>query len=274
MEISDKHKTHVKTIEEFDGIKVVEDIKKQPVLWLEGRSEVGPRALGHRSIIADPTNTDSKEIINKIKGRQWWRPVAPIILLSELHNWFENAFASPYMLNNFIIKDCCKALVPAILHLDNTARVQTIDDNSEDLIAVVLKNFKNTYKIPMLCNTSLNDKGEPIIESLDQAMNFALRKGINIVYCNGKRYELCKHDIYDDHFPLNRAYLDLEFSKDDLGKKNKLNPHGLSDRELHIYLSNRNLYNKYDITDEKKANDLKKVIKYMIRASMINKPIT
>jgi len=272
-EVSDKHKPHIKTIEEFDVTKAVEDIKKQPIFWLEGRSEVGPRALGHRSIIADPTNLESKEILNKIKGRQWWRPVAPIVLLSELHNWFENAFASPYMLNNFIIKNHYKELVPAILHLDNTARVQTIDDNSKDLITVVLKQFMDIYKIPILCNTSLNDKGEPIVESLDQAINFALRKSINIIYCNGKRYELYNYETYDDHFPLNRAYLDLEFAKDDSEQKSILNPHGLSDRELHIYLSNRNLYTKYDITNEKEANDLKKVIKYMIRASMINKPV-
>lgn len=273
LEINEKHEPYVKIIEEFNSKKVVEDIRTQPVFWLEGRSEVGPRALGHRSIIADPTNIDSKNIINKIKGRQWWRPVAPIILLSELHNWFENAFNSPYMLNNFVIKGSCKELVPAILHLDNTARVQTIDDDSDDLITDVLKMFKNIYKIPILCNTSLNDKGEPIIESLDQAINFALRKNINIIYCNGKRYELFKHNEYDDVHPLKRNYIDLEFTKEDEEHKNKLNPNGLTDSELQLYLSTPNLYSCYNIANEKDAIELKKIVKYMNRASMLDKPI-
>ena len=272
-EIHNRHKFYIKTIEEFNPAKVVSDIKKQPLLWLEGKSEVGPRALGHRSILADPTNIESKEILNKIKGRQWWRPVAPIILLSELHNWFNNAYASPYMLNNFFIKESCKELVPAILHIDKTARIQTVDDNSEDLITVVLKQFNRTYKIPILCNTSLNDKGEPIIESLDQAINFAMRKGINIVYCNGKRYELFRHNEYDEIFPLKRDYFGIEFAINDLKQKNKLNPYELTENELHLYLSNPNLYNYYKIANEKEVSDLKKIIKYMNRASMLDKPI-
>lgn len=270
MEISEKYNYFIKSVEEFDEIKVVEDIKNQPIIWMEGCSEVGPRALGHRSIIADPTNINSKNIINVVKGRQWWRPVAPIILLSEVKNWFEDSFSSPYMLNNFKIKPDCKKIVPAILHLDDTARVQTIDHNSNDLITRVLKAFMNKYGIPILCNTSLNDRGEPIIESLNQAINFALRKGINTIYCNGKRYELHKHDEYHDTSPLKRDYNDIALVNEDLEYGKKLNPYGLTNHELYLYLLIPNLSPNYDITDEKQIKELRKIIKYITNLPHVN----
>lgn len=270
MEISEKHKYFIKSVEELDEKKVVEDIKKQPILWLEGRSEVGPRALGHRSIIGDPTNKNSKDIINNAKQRQWWRPVAPIILQSEVENWFEDSFYSPYMLNNFKIKQECKKIVPAILHLDDTARVQTLDDDSSDLIIRVLKAFMNDCGVPILCNTSLNDKGEPIIESLDQAINFALRKSINTVYCNGKRYEVYKHNEYQETKPLKRDYYNLDLVNEDIECAKKSNPFGLTNHELYLYLLIPNLSENYDITDEKQIEDLRKVIKYITKLPHIN----
>lgn len=147
-----------------------------PIVWYDGQSESGPRALGHRSIIADPRSIRNKDLINLYKQRQWWRPVAPIILEDFLEEWFENAYPSPYMLNNFVIRQEKKELVPAILHLDLTARVQTINQESDEALYHVIQNFYERTGIPIVCNTSLNDRGEPIIETVEQAFNFALRK--------------------------------------------------------------------------------------------------
>ena len=82
----------------------VQDLMDGPIVWYDGQSESGPRALGHRSIIADPRSIRNKDLINLYKQRQWWRPVAPIILEDFLEEWFENAYPSPYMLNNFVIR--------------------------------------------------------------------------------------------------------------------------------------------------------------------------
>lgn len=102
---------------------------------------MGPRGLGHRSILADPRLELSKDLLNKYKDRQWWRPVAPIVLEEEVHKWFKDSFVSPYMLNNFKIQPDKKDVVPAILHLDETCRVQTINKTSNGLLYKAVKQF-------------------------------------------------------------------------------------------------------------------------------------
>ena len=103
--------------------KVVQDFINGPIIWCDVRSELGARALRHRSFIAAPGNLYSNNLLNKYKKRKWWRPVAPIILESYLHPLFENAYPSPFMLNNFVFRFELADNMPAILHIDNTARV-------------------------------------------------------------------------------------------------------------------------------------------------------
>lgn len=95
---------YVKDIKEGYDL-FVSDVQENPIIWINGRSEIGPRALGHRSIIADSSNLASKDKLNIIKKRQWWRPVAPIVLEDKIHDWFVDAFPSKYMLNKFIVKE-------------------------------------------------------------------------------------------------------------------------------------------------------------------------
>ena len=98
------YKEFISNIECLDYNKAAKDIQREPIVWFDGRSEIGPRALGHRSLFANPGKIDAKNKLNIIKQREWWRPVAPIILEDKVCEWFENGHSSPYMLHNFKVK--------------------------------------------------------------------------------------------------------------------------------------------------------------------------
>lgn len=236
-----------------------DDIIYEPIVWFDGRSEVGPRALGHRSILANPAKTESKDLLNKYKQREWWRPVAPIILEQERDKWFKDSFSSSYMLNNFQILDGKKDLVDAILHLDGTARAQTVSEEDDAKLFNVLKEMYEKTGIPIICNTSLNDKGEPIVNKINEAINFALRKGIRIVYVNGSRIELYNHDMYLENKPLEREHNYFTKNKGNDVLEQKWNPYKLNLTELFIYRINEVLHS-FDITLEKDVMALKKII--------------
>ncbi|MCX8131458.1 MAG: carbamoyltransferase [Clostridia bacterium] len=245
----------------YDGIDfVAEDIYNSPIVWFYGRAEVGPRALGHRSILANPCDMHFKDLVNHYKQREWWRPVAPIILEEKLNDWFLDAFLSPYMLNNFVVKSDKKEFIPAVLHMDDTARVQTVNSTNDDIMYNVISSFYKKTGVPIICNTSLNDKGEPIINRIEEALNFALRKNIKIIYINGTRVVLKNHENYSQKTPLNRN--DSVFIKHLIDKTailNTLNPFNLSLLELYIYKHNSTLH-VYDITSSEDAENLKRII--------------
>ena len=161
-----------------------------PVAWADGRAEVGPRALGHRSLLADPRRSATKDRLNEVKQRQWWRPVAPIVLEDQVGEWFDGGRRSPSMLETFAVRAERRDQVPAIAHLDGTARVQTLAPSDDEALYRAIQAFSATTGVPMLCNTSLNDKGEPIVATASQALNFCLRKGIGVAYLGGRRVAL------------------------------------------------------------------------------------
>ena len=175
---------------ELDLDQFVQDIFRAPVAWVDGRAEIGPRALGHRSILADPRSLESKRHLNVMKGRQWWRPVAPIVLADQLDAWFEDPSPSPFMLQTFQVLEGKRAEVPAITHIDGSARVQTLEATDDDRLVAVLRHFHRLTGVPILCNTSLNDRSEPIVSTAADAFNFCLRKGIEVVYVEGLRVAL------------------------------------------------------------------------------------
>ena len=236
----------------------IEDIQEGPIIWFNGRSEIGPRALGNRSILADPRNIKSKIVLNRIKKREWWRPVAPVILDSMLNEWFDNSFSSPHMLNNFSIKRSKKSQVPSILHLDDTCRVQTVGDENK-LLEQALQLFYTHTGIPILCNTSLNDKNEPIIETINEALNFALRKGIKVAYINGVRFQLTHHNEYKNQEKLERNHnIFLKYQKN-----NKLietlNPFKITAKEYDIY-KNGGILTDFNFTSKSDVKKFKKII--------------
>lgn len=260
-EYDHKFDYYIKSVDE--GIeRVVQDIIEGPIIWFMGRAEIGPRALGHRSLLGDPRYIETKDKLNKIKQRQWWRPVAPMILEDLCSEWFEDSFISPYMLNNFSIKLSKAAEVPAILHLDYTCRVQTVS-KQDSLLYDVLEYFYKETGVPILCNTSLNDKGEPIIDNINQTFNFALRKGIKVVYINGKRYELWHFEKYSEKSPYERDHDMFTRYRNNDGVCKAINPYGITEEEYNTYL-NSDLEEDFDFQDYSDVKKFKRLLKKMI----------
>ena len=177
-------------VQPFTEAQFVEDICSQPIIWADGAAEIGPRALGHRSILADPRSPRSKDLLNGWKNRQWWRPVAPIVLEEYTSEWFDESGPSPFMLQTAYVHKHQRELVPAILHLDNSARHQTLAREANPLLHQAIEAFRKQTGVPMLCNTSLNEKGEPIVDTAVQALSFAVRKNVAVAYIAGCRIQL------------------------------------------------------------------------------------
>lgn len=257
---NEKYKNHIESVEDTLDF-FVEDVKNDPIVWFDGCAEIGPRALGHRSILANPAENRSKDLLNLYKKRQWWRPVAPIILYEELNKWFEDSFESPYMLNNFVLKEDKKDIVPAIVHIDQTARVQTVHKNIDDRLYSCLKKYFHSTGIPILCNTSLNDKGEPIINTIEEALNFALRKGIKVIYINGIRVVLKRHSEFFEQMPTERK-------ADSFLKYAGFIELKLSPSEYFLYFINPQLY-IYNLENEDDVRKLKHILKKIAKISNI-----
>ena len=147
-----------------------------------GGSESGRRALGNRSILADPRNPNMKDIINeKVKHRQWYRPFAPSILREEVDNWFEKNIDSPYMSFVLKFKEEMGEKVPAVNHFDKTARLQTVTKSDNPQYYNLLKKWQKVSGVPIILNTSFNDR-EPIVETPDHALKCFLGTDIDYLY--------------------------------------------------------------------------------------------
>ena len=148
--------------------------------WFQGGSEYGPRALGNRSIIADPRKAEMKDILNKrVKHRQAFRPFAPIVLAERADEIFEGKTESPYMLVAMKVRPEWQDKIPGVVHVDGTARVQTVRQQDNDRLYRLLKEFDALTGVPVLINTSFNVKGEPIVERPHDAVECFLTTGID-----------------------------------------------------------------------------------------------
>jgi carbamoyltransferase len=177
-------------ISRFSGEQFVQDISDSIVAWVDGEAEIGPRALGHRSLLGDPRTIRTKDRLNEIKQRQWWRPVAPIVMSAHAAEWFEQSRPSPYMLEVTDVKESVRQKVPAIVHLDGSARHQVLEPGIDSRLDDALEAFWRATGVPILCNTSLNDRGEPIVDTAAEALTFCIRKGIDVIYLDGRRVAL------------------------------------------------------------------------------------
>ncbi|GII21872.1 carbamoyltransferase family protein [Planosporangium mesophilum] len=135
------------------------------VAWFQGRSEYGPRALGHRSLLANPTDPDNTERLNLVKGREQFRPVAPMVLAERAGEVFDGLLDSPYMLFVQQVKPEWREKIPAVTHVDGTARIQSVSDAREPLVAELLRAFERRTGVPVVVNTSLNTAGRPMVDS-------------------------------------------------------------------------------------------------------------
>lgn len=250
---------YIESVSRADAETFAKDLREEVIIWLEDRCEIGPRALGHRSILADPTREQNKETLNKIKQRQWWRPVAPIILEEKITEWFEDSSVSNYMLKTFAVIPKEEERIKAVLHLDKSARVQTINSKQGFLYECV-KAFYLLTDVPIVCNTSLNDKGEPIIDTFYGALMFAMKKDIRIIYINHFRVVLNKKKR---ELPFeDERYIDFGLYTCKLIKENvlrELNPYNVSSMALGIYYNNKKLYEKINLLDVKNVRLLERL---------------
>jgi len=154
--------------------------QKKVIGWFAGRMEFGPRALGNRSILADPRSPEMKEIVNrKIKFREEFRPFAPAVLEERAGEFFELDRASPYMLLVAPVKPDKRDEIPSVTHVDGSARIQTVNEKQNRLFYNLLKEFEAQTRCPMLLNTSFNLKGEPMVSSPADAYGTFIRSGLD-----------------------------------------------------------------------------------------------
>ena len=193
-------------LSEEDLLKITaKELSKEKIIgWFQGRMEFGPRALGARSIIADPrSETMQKKLNLKVKFRESFRPFAPSVIREDLTDWFDLDCDSPYMLlvadvKNNIKKEMTKdekklfgieklnvkrSDIPAVTHVDYSARIQTVHENTNPRYYKLIKNFKNITKCPVLVNTSFNVRGEPIVCSIEDAYKCFMGTDLDILVC-------------------------------------------------------------------------------------------
>jgi carbamoyltransferase len=141
------------------------------VAWFEGRSEFGPRALGHRSLLASSAYPQNLERLNDVKGREQFRPVAPMVLVERAHEIFTGGpVPSPHMLFTHNVRAEWRDRIPAVVHVDGSARIQTVDRREEPLVALILDAVERRTGIPVIVNTSLNTAGRPMVDDPRDAL--------------------------------------------------------------------------------------------------------
>lgn len=176
--------------DEGDLVRATADLlnRKKVVGWFQGRSEWGPRALGNRSILANPTSADMQRIVNEsIKFREPFRPFAPAVPLESAADYFEmdvpahETAPEYFMIAVHRVREEKKRIIPAITHADGTARVQVVSERSNPLFHRLLREFGSIGGVPILMNTSFNLRGEPVVERPEDALNTFLASGMDAV---------------------------------------------------------------------------------------------
>jgi carbamoyltransferase len=176
--------------EEIPGRAAAALASGQILAWFQGRMEWGPRALGHRSFLADPRNPEMKEILNdRIKQREPFRPFAPSMLEEAVPRYFGASLTSPYMLLVASVLPTRRPEIPAVLHVDGSARPQTVSRAEEPLYWDLIREFEKQTGVPALLNTSFNIQ-EPIVCTPEEAVSTFLRSGVD---------SLVLEDVWVDH---------------------------------------------------------------------------
>jgi len=165
---------------EYPVQKIIDGILKDGVVAVaSGRAEYGPRALGNRSILADPRDPNIKNKVNLIKQRELFRPFAPVVMADHASKWFDMDFESPYM--QYTVKCLQPSRVPSVVHFDGTSRVQTVTRDQHPGLHRVLNKFYLQTGVPMLLNTSLNIKGQPLLNDIQDTIDWQQYYGYNIL---------------------------------------------------------------------------------------------
>jgi carbamoyltransferase len=150
--------------------------------WFQGRMEFGPRALGNRSILADPRRAEMKDILNdRVKKRESFRPFAPSILADHVEDYFEQTHPAPTMLMVYQIKPARRAEIPAVTHIDGSGRLQTVSREQNELYYQLISDFHKLSGVPLVLNTSFNEN-EPIVHTPREAIDCFLKTRIDVLY--------------------------------------------------------------------------------------------
>jgi len=180
-------------LETIDGAEISEvssaDIAKliadrNIVALFQGRSEAGPRALGNRSIMYDPTDPKGKDFVNQVKGREWFRPFAGSMLVEKFEEWFvtHGLKETPFMMHAMDFKLEKHGEAPAITHVDGTCRIQMVSEEQNPVYYDIIKEFEAITGVPIVFNTSFNLAGEPLVESLEDAVSTIMNSDIEYLY--------------------------------------------------------------------------------------------
>ena len=181
-ETADRYDAEVSTATHEDVVNLM--TSKNIVAMFQGRSENGPRALGNRSLMFDPTFADGKDFVNEIKHREYFRPFAGSILEEDVHEWFDlrGMPNSPHMMYAVNCQPGIEHKIPAIIHVDGTCRIQTVKREENPHYYDVIKAFKEKTGVPIIFNTSFNLGGEPLVETLEDALWTLSQTGIDYLY--------------------------------------------------------------------------------------------
>ena len=164
----------------YPSQQIVNAILKDGIVAVAtGRAEYGPRALGNRSILADPRDPNIKDKVNSIKQREQFRPFAPVVLEEHASKWFDMNFPSPYM--QYTVKCLRPEVIPSVVHVDGTSRVQTVSREQHRGLWVAINKFYLKTGVPILLNTSLNIKGQPLLNDHQDAIDWQAHYGYNIL---------------------------------------------------------------------------------------------
>ena len=171
--------------ENVDYERVINTIRDKNIVALfQERCENGPRALGNRTLMYDATDPNGKDFVNLIKKREYFRPFAASVLQDDVHEWFDlrGMEDSPSMMYAVNCQPGIKEKIPAVIHVDGTCRIQTVTEEQNPHWYNLIKEFKNQTGVPALFNTSFNLGGEPLVETIDDAMRTLYNSGINYIY--------------------------------------------------------------------------------------------
>lgn len=181
-EVAEKYGATVSDGTDDDVVELM--CNKNIVAYFQGRSEIGPRALGNRSLLFDPTFEDGKEFVNIIKKREYFRPFAGSILLEDVHDWFDmkGLEETPAMMYAVNCQPGVEKKIPSIIHVDGTCRIQTVSEEQNPLYYRLITKFKAKTGTPIVFNTSFNLGGEPLVETLEDAINTLASCDIEYLY--------------------------------------------------------------------------------------------
>lgn len=175
-----KARLKYKFYEDISGVAAEKIAKGNIIGWFQGRMEIGPRALGNRSILANPTDKKMKDKVNmQVKHRENWRPFAPSAILEVADEYFENAMHDPFMILSFTVKKEKQKDIPAVVHVDGTTRPQTVRKKDNEMYYSLIKSFGKISGVPIVLNTSFNDREEPLVCSPYDAINCFKRTNLD-----------------------------------------------------------------------------------------------